>query len=282
MPTLSQLRSVQKPDSDAADRGSVRAVERAVALLFHLAEQPRSQSLHQLARDIGCSKSTVHRLLATLERLEIVERHFPYNYYQLGRRFRELAGERGQVQDLRQVAYPTMEKLRDQSQETVALSLFNGYEHVVIDQCESPHELRRTYTIGHRVPLLNGATAKAMLAFLPQEQTREILAHTRTPEYPGPGEDELQTIRDFGYAFSDGARVPGSAAIAAPIRDRAGRVCAALSISGPSFRFTASHATRSAPALKQAAEAIEAALRDPSITRDASTASQANPERLQR
>src|SRR3954454_2933913 len=68
----------------------VRAVERAIALLFRLAEHRCGVSLQQLAREVGCSKSTVHRLLATLEGLDVVERDAPLGHYRLGRRAREL------------------------------------------------------------------------------------------------------------------------------------------------------------------------------------------------
>jgi IclR family KDG regulon transcriptional repressor len=204
----------------------------------------------------------VHRLLATLERLEVVEverdRHF--RHYRLGRRVRELSRDSWAQVDLRQLALPYMLELRDHSEETVTLHLLEGSEHVVVEQCESPQEIRRILPLGQRTPLLRGATAKAILAFLPPEQVRAILAAVRTAEHEGPSAEELQDIRSLGYSFSLAERVPGGSAISAPVLDRTGRVCAALSISGPSFRFTPARATRCAPALRQAAERISAAL----------------------
>src|SRR5688572_7928031 len=72
---------------------SVRAVERALDLLFLLGEHQRSLSLQQLAREIGCSKTTVHRLLTTLERREVVEKDPDSRQYRLGRRARDLSRE---------------------------------------------------------------------------------------------------------------------------------------------------------------------------------------------
>ncbi len=238
----------------------VRAVERAIALLFRLAEHRRGASLQQLAQEVGCSKSTVHRLLATLEGLQLVERDAELGRYRLGRRARELSQDGWAQSDVRQVARPYMEELRDESQETVTLHLLDGYDHVVVEESECPQEIRRTLPLGQRTPLLRGATAKAILAFLPEAEVARILAAVRTVDDDGPTDQELQDIRSLGYAFSISERVPGGSAISVPVRDRSERPCAALSISGPSFRFTPARAIRHAPALVQAADQISAAL----------------------
>jgi IclR family transcriptional regulator, KDG regulon repressor len=238
----------------------VRAVERAISLLFRLAEHRRGVSLQQLALDVGCSKSTVHRLLATLEGLGVVERDALAGHYRLGRRARELAPTGWGRGDLRHLALPYMQELRDESDETVTLHLLDGDEHLVVEECESKQEIRRTLPLGQRAPLLRGATAKAILAFLSAAEVARILAATSTPDDPGPTAQELHDIRSLGYAFSISERVPGGSAISVPIRDQDARVCAALSISGPSFRFTPARAIRSAPVLVRAADQIAAAL----------------------
>jgi IclR family KDG regulon transcriptional repressor len=232
-----------------------------MTLLFRIAEHRRSVSLQELAREVGCSKSTVHRLLATLERFGVVERDPELRHYRLGRRARELSREPWAQTDLRQVALPHMRELCTDSSETVTLHRLEGTEHVVIEQCESPQEIRRSLQLGQRAPLLRGATAKAILASLPADEARAVLAQTRTDEDTGPSAQELEDIRSLGYAFSIAERVAGGASISVPLFDRAERVCGALSISGPSFRFTAARATRCAPALVQAATQISTALR---------------------
>lgn len=238
----------------------VRAVERAISLLFRLAAHRHGVSLQQLAREVGYSKSTVHRLLATLEGMDVVERAEPPGHYRLGRRARELAPTGWARTDLRHVALPYMQDLRDESEETVTLHLLDGYDHVVVEECESQQEIRRTLPLGQRAPLLRGATAKALLAFVPEVEALRILAATRTADDHGPSPQELEDIRSLGYAFSISERVPGGSAISVPIHDHGERVCAALSISGPSFRFTPARAIRCAPALIRAAEEVSAAI----------------------
>jgi DNA-binding IclR family transcriptional regulator len=247
---------------DGTANTSIRAVERAVELLFCLGGRDGSRSLEHLAREIGCSKSTVHRLLGTLEGLGAVavERDGHYRRYRLGPRIRELGREGWAQIDLRQIAQPHLSALRDESEETVTLHLVEGDAHVVVEQVESPQEIRRILPMGQRTPLLRGATAKAILAFMPGERVRTILAATRVDDYEGPTDQELADIRSLGYSFSLAERIPGGSSISAPVLDRSGQVTAALSISGPSFRFTPARALRCAPGLLAVAERISASL----------------------
>ncbi len=263
------------PRNGTQPAAPVRAVERAVELLFCLAGNDRGRSLEQLAREVGCSKSTVHRLLGTLEGLGVVavERDGHYRRYRLGPRVRELSREGWAPTDLRQLALPEMLALRDQSEETVTLHLVQGTTHVVVEQCESPQEIRRILPLGQHTPLLRGATAKAILAAMAPERARAVLAATRTDDYAGPSEQELEDTRGLGYSFSLSERIPGGSSVSAPILDRSGEVCAALSISGPSFRFTPARALRWAPALLAATQRISAALGHVSPSPSAAVAS---------
>lgn len=244
-----------------AERGEgaagVRAVERAVALLFRVAEQPGGVSLRQLAEEVGCSKSTVHRLLATLERLEVVERDAALRQYRLGPRLRALRQE-APPPDLRALAEPLLVALRDAVGETASLHVLDGAAHVVAAQAECRHAMRLILPLGQRIPLQKGATAKAILAFLPAAQQAALGLS------PLPNEvlsaEEREDIRGLGYAYSYAERVPGSSAIAVPLRDARGWVVGALALSGPSVRFTPARAVRSAPALLEAARQIEASL----------------------
>lgn len=250
--------------TEAALAGTqVRAVERAVELMFLLAEQPRSVSLQQLADEIGCSKSTVYRLLATLERLEVVEHDPALRQYRVGRRLRALTRDEQASLDWRPLAAPHLPGLRDLSGETATLHVVDGTVHIIAAQCESNQEIRRVLPLGQRVPLLRGATAKAILAYLPPGEAARLLAALAKPDDTVPSADELEDIRSVGYAFSLSERVAGGAAISAPILDGTGRVLGAFSLSGPSFRFTPARATRCAPALLAAAAQVHAHLADP-------------------
>src|SRR5579883_342662 len=239
------------------EASGVRSVERAFELAFDLAAHPEGAGLQQLARETGCSKSTVHRLLATLQALGVAEQDAASKLYRPGPRLAELAPIAGEP-DLRRLALPIMRQLREDTEETVTLHLVEGDSHVVVEQVESEHEIRRINPIGQPVPLAAGATARAILAFLSPEQAAASLA--RTGHGGGPSERELADIRERGYSLSPGERLAGGTAMSAPVFDRSGRLCAALSVSGPRFRFTTARATRCAPLLTGAARRLSMAL----------------------
>jgi len=248
--------------------GGVRAVERALELLFRLAAYPDGVGLQRLAREVGCSKSTVHRLLATLQGLGAAEQDATSKLYRPGRRLVELAPPSA-GSDLRRLALPVMRQLRDETEETVTLHLIQGDSHVVVEQLESEHEIRRILPVGQPVPLRTGATARAILAFLPVGESGAILARTtaadsnaseRPVAVDGPSDAGLSETRARGYSLSPGERLTGGTAMSAPIFDRDGHVCAALSVSGPRFRFTVARAARFGPALVAAAGRLSGAL----------------------
>lgn len=248
---------------NAAGSGSVRSVERAINLLFSLAEHPDGASLNQLARDIQCSKSTVHRLLATLEGLDVAEQDARSREYRLAPRVRRLGRDGWTRVDLREIAASYMRELRDLSGETVTLHAMEGTSYVVIDQCESQQAVRRVWDIGQRLPLLGGATTRAILSVLGLEEAERILAQTRTAERGGPARQELETARRQGYAFAYSERVPGGSSISAPLFGASGRVVGAISVSGPDYRFTEERAVVCAPSLIQAATRISSAMGAP-------------------
>jgi IclR family transcriptional regulator, acetate operon repressor len=156
-----------------------------------------------------------------------------------------------------------------------------GDSHVVVEQVESRHEIRRILPLGQPVPLLTGATARAMLASLPEDQVADVLARTRAAAISarlseardpgdgaastaardlGPTAADLAAIQRRGYSLSAGERLQGGTAISAPVFDREGQLVAALSVSGPRFRFTLARANRCGLPLKAAAADLSHAL----------------------
>src|ERR1043166_4625161 len=109
------------PDSvsgAAPEADGVRSVQRGFELLFRLSAHPQGVGLQQLAGGVGCSKSTVHRLLATLHRLGVAEQDPATRLYRPGIRLAELAPASAEP-DLRRLALPIMRALRDETEETV-------------------------------------------------------------------------------------------------------------------------------------------------------------------
>jgi DNA-binding IclR family transcriptional regulator len=203
-------------------------------------------------------------LLATLQRFQFVEKDPGTRRYSLGLGVLRLVEARGRHADVRAVALPYLERLRDRCEETLALSILVGDSHVCVDRLESPHGIRWSIQVGTSVPLAHlAATAKALLACLPPAEIDGILAvvdWARLGRTRAEVCAELEAIRAGRAARSFAERMAGVASLAAPIRDQHGRPCATLSISGPLDRWTAGRMDQVEPELVRAVDAISASL----------------------
>ncbi len=246
------------------EAGAVQSVERALRNLDSLALAARPCSLQELSGELRCSPSTVHRLLATLQRFQFVEKDPGTRRYSLGLGVLRLVDGRGRHADVRALALPHMERLRALCEETLALNILVDRSHVYVERLESPHGIRWSIQVGTSVPLAQlAATAKALLAFLPTAEAEAILAEVdwaRVGRTRAEVQAELAAIRQGAAARSFAERVAGVSSLAAAIRDQQGQPRATLSISGPLDRWTAARMDQIEPELLDAAEAISAAL----------------------
>jgi DNA-binding IclR family transcriptional regulator len=135
--------------------------------------------------------------------------------------------------------------LVNETAESIFLSIIDGTEILVVDARESPRSIRLSGKAGGRGPLYAGGTPKVLLAFLPADERRALLKKIElipltpyTITNPVDLEQHLCQIREQGYVVTAGDIDVGAHSIAAPIRDYQDRVIAAISIAGPSHRFT--------------------------------------------
>ncbi|MCG0238101.1 MAG: IclR family transcriptional regulator [Firmicutes bacterium] len=244
---------------------TIQAVERALDVLLLFAERPPGSGeelpgfgVTQIAERLGLAKSTVHRILATLESRGFVRQDPVTGRYQLGLKALELAGAYLAQDDLGAVAYPEMVRLRDEVEETVSLYVRDGIERVRVQKAEGRQVVRRVANLGERLPLHRGASGKVLLAWLPPAQLDQILHRIwqQTPFDVEALKQELAEVRERGWATSAEERAEGVASVAAPIRNRAGEVVAALAISGPVQRFDDAAIERYSRAVVAAAHTI--------------------------
>lgn len=248
-------------------RAGVQSIDRAVAVLRCFGARTPELGISEIARLTELSTSTVHRLLAAMQRNGLV-RQVAGRKYALGPLLVQLARSGAFPTTLRDAALETMRDLRDRYDETVAIhELLPSYERAVIDQVESRQELRRTYTeLGTPIPLPLGAPGKVLLAFVPEDIRRAVLAQPIaqvTPETITDAaalSDQLAEIRDTGHAMSFAERTPGIRTVAAPIFDHTGRVVGCLSISGPEIRMPRNRMDELAPHIRDAAQEVSARL----------------------
>lgn len=197
----------------------------------------------ELSRKVGLNKSTVHRLTGALENRGFLVRDAQTRAYGLGPAVLQLAHVALRERGLLPCSYPLMRQLRDQTGETVTLSILNGRQRICIAQVESPQELRMRLDIGKPIPLYCGAASKVFLAWMPPDEVDEIIRETKLkPLGPGSIRDpnqlrrQLVSIREHGYATSDQERIAGGITLAAPIWDHEASVTASLSIYAPASR----------------------------------------------
>nr|NNM90903.1 IclR family transcriptional regulator [Bacilli bacterium] len=219
---------------------TVRSVERSLDILLCFADAEENRlSLTEIARRVALHKSTVHRLLASLESKGFVRRDETSEMYQLGWCILQLASHVHHAEDIAVLFLPLMTELRDALGETISLYVREGNERIRIQAVEGTQAVRRVANIGHRFPLYIGASGKIFLAYAKDELLQELKESDAFPE-SFSFEDltrQVAIIKKQGYAISIQERELGAAAIAVPIFDRKDQVIAALSVSGPVDRY---------------------------------------------
>lgn len=223
----------------------IKSIRNSMEILNCFTNQTPKVGVTEISKKLGLSKSTVSRILSTLEQVNFVAKISTDQKYRLGPRVLELANIFLSTVEWRAIAIPHLKDLRDKTDETVMVFVFDGDQRVCLEKFESSHELRPFLNIGGRYPLHAGSAGKLLLAHLSKDERREILLKTGLPRFTSNTitnskdlEKELNKIRKEGYAVSHHERAPFLSSVSAPIRDFEGEVVAVLCVDGPTVRFT--------------------------------------------
>ena len=234
---------------------TVRAIERAFAVMecFNL-DEPKL-TLNQISERIGLAMSTTLRILSTLVSLNAVKR-FEDRTYSLGSQIYILGAIAEAHNKPHQIILPYMIELRDETKEAVSLYGMEGEYRVCYEHAPSLLTMRCVVRVGDRFELWAGAGGKVLLAYAPEEIVkREIKKLTPITETTIVDKErflqELSIVRGQDYAISYGEREDGIISIAVPIMDWRGNVVYALSLAGPALRFTENRALALIPRLQQ-------------------------------
>jgi DNA-binding IclR family transcriptional regulator len=242
--------------------GGVQSVDRAIGVLEILAQRGEA-GVSEVAAEIDVHKSTAFRLLGALEARGLVEQAGERGKYRLGFGIVRLAGAVTGRIDITQQSRPVCERLAEEIGETVNIAVLQERYAVNLYQVHGPAAVTAQNWVGQLTPLHATSSGKILLAHLPTNERTALLAesplkkvtpHTITAKTKL--EKNLAEIRESGYAWALEELELGLHAIAAPIRDRDGEVVAALSTSGPSYRFTKERLHELAPLLIKGAEEI--------------------------
>jgi len=240
----------------------IESVDNALSLLLLLRER-RALTVSEAGRELGVAASTAHRLLAMLQYRGFVAQDPATKAYSLGPVLAELGLAAVRGMDIRAEARPVMERLVAEVGETVHLGVLRGTEVLFLDSVESARALRVADRTGMTLPAHASAVGKALLSGLPTEQIAILYPEPDLPSYRPNTitrredlERALATVRERGYATNADESEAGVSGVAAPIRDSAGRVRAALTVSAPASRLSEDQVAAIAPATIRAANEI--------------------------
>lgn len=238
---------------------------KGLSVLEALAASRQPRGVTELAQQLGLLKSNVHRLLQTLSALGYVRQDAASGRYECTLKLWEMGTAVADGIDVVTVARPFIASLAQKTAETVHLSILDGTEVIYIDKIDSPQPVRAYSRVGGRAPAYCVATGKALLAFAApaifDDLPRKLIVHTpRTLTSRDALERELSRIRETGYAVNRGEWRDSVGGIAAPIFGPANALAAAVGISGPAERLTATRLREFAPHVVATAKAISQAL----------------------
>lgn len=249
-------------------RYAVKAVDKALRILETLGKEPEDLGLAELSRKLAIEKSTLHRLLGTLEGQGFVRRDPVSLRYSLGIKMLELGTAVTARSALGRTAGPVLDRLAVRCQQTVNLAVLDGEEILYIAKRESPEPLRLTVEVGRRLPVHCTALGKAILAFRPPLEVRRLFSRRRrlrqlTPNtITDPRElmKHLEEIRRTGIAVDREELVLGLRCVGAPVLDFTGYAVAAISISAAAVILGEDRVTELRPMLEEAGAEISKAL----------------------
>ena len=253
-----------------AAASGVNSVVRALGILQAFAQVNEALTLGELSAKLGMPKSSVHRLVSTLEQEGFLARHAESGRYRLGLAVLRLAGPAIASIDLRKIARPALEDLARELQDTVHLAVLDRGDVIYIDKIESPSRIQMVSHIGGRVPAHCTGLGKAMLAYLEPNEVRQIVEERGLSAYTPATitsmdvlTEELAAIRERGYAVDEGEHESMVRCVAAPIHDARRQVMGAVSATTVVAGWEAEHRAAMTRAVVGVARSISVTLGAP-------------------
>ena len=222
----------------------IKVLDKTFSILNILLQHGSTMHMTEIAEKLGLYPSTIHRILDTLRHWGYVEQDPKSQKYRLGLKLLELGMAKLQQMDLVKEATPYLKELVNQCNETVHLGVQEEGEVLYLAKEESSQTIRMISYVGKRAPLHCTALGKVLLAYLSAEERKKILGEKVLPRLTENTitdkmelEQELDKVREQGFALDREENEKDVRCVAAPIMNYQGKVIAALSISSPIFRI---------------------------------------------
>jgi IclR family KDG regulon transcriptional repressor len=238
-------RKTCKVDIKETTSPKLQTLVKALRLLKLFSSQQSELRVRDMTKHLGYHKSSLHRLITTLEAENFLEKSLENpGYYRLGVEALILCSSAQESIGLRAAARPSLKYLVNKTQETAHLGVSDDFQVYYLEKIDSPQAIRLVTRIGQRIPIHTSSMGKSMLAFQDSEVVKKGVESqgltSQTEKSISSLEDllkELKLVRRQGYALDDEEWSVGVKCVGAPIFNREGAVVAAISLSGPAQRF---------------------------------------------
>jgi len=244
-----------------------QGIRRTAALLRTLGRSPHGMRLTEVAAASGLSKSTVHRLLAALTRVGLVEQDELTSNFHLSFEFFSLGATAANRYGLVELAHKHLVRIEERCHDTVFLSVRAGNEAICVHRIEGRFPIKvLTLAVGDRRPLGVGAGSLALLAFLPDHEISALLKASAREirKFPGLNARLIGTLvretRRNQYSFNAGRIIPDMCAIGVPVLGPDRRPVAAISIAAIAARMKPARRAQLLRHLREGARELEAAI----------------------
>lgn len=221
---------------------TIRSVDRAFEILQIVAQHPKGIGVNAIAAQMDLAKSTVSRLLSTMQNREVVERTIDKRY-RIGAEPMRWLRYQPATTTLPALARPILQEIAAETGEAAAICVQSGREVIYLDNVQSKQEIQVRDWTNEKLPLHVVSPGKVLLAFADDAfidtYLQEPLASV-TPQTiidPHLLREQLKTIRQEGYAVTIEEFAPEVIGLSVPLTNAGGRVVAALGVYGPKFRL---------------------------------------------
>lgn len=242
-------------EKDEGAGSTVRAVDRAIAILQCFTADKPALSVLDIQKRVGLSRPTLYRLLQTLGASGLIKAEGDPQRFRLAHGVMELAHVWLAGLNKVDVARPILEKLREDTGETAALFVLREQKRICVLELESHHALTIARGVGDTGDITLGASGKAILAFLDQKRRDAILDQVTKPRRAELAK-ALEVVRSRGYGVSHGEVFVGAVALAAPTFNHNGEVAGCLGLFGPTARVKDTDIPRLGALVVRAANAV--------------------------
>lgn len=240
-----------------------QAIDRALDLLFAFTPEQPERQVRELSAELELNKSTVYRLLQALANYGLVRRDDRTGSYRLGAAVVDLGARFLGALDLRSEARPFVEALSRRHGESVNLAILDGREAISVDVVIGARMPQLVSRLGRRIPVYCSGAGKALILDKSDAEVRALMVDESferlTPNSIGSIAEFLDLLKAWraqGWAVNNEESEIGMCAIAAPIYDHTGHIAAALSLSGPAFRFDGARIPELSASVRETANAV--------------------------